>query len=235
MLKVEGIQTYYGESHILQGLSLRVEQGEVVALLGRNGAGKTTTLKSIMGIVPPRGGRITFEGEDITGMAPHLVARRHIAWIPEERRILGNLTVFENLKISTLYTTRQGTETATRLEDALRLFPKLRERLNQRGKTLSGGEQQMLAIARGLVAHPSLMLVDEPTEGLMPIVVRQLRETLQAINAQGTAILLVEQNTEIALALARRVYLIDRGRIPFEGSPGDLRGNPELMRQLIGV
>ena len=235
MLKVEGIQTYYGESHILQGLSLRVEQGEVVALLGRNGAGKTTTLKSIMGIVPPRGGRITFEGEDITGMAPHLVARRHIAWIPEERRILGNLTVLENLKLSTLYTIREETETATRLEDALRLFPKLRERLNQRGKTLSGGEQQMLAIARGLVAHPSLMLVDEPTEGLMPIVVRQLRETLQAINAQGTAILLVEQNTEIALALARRVYLIDRGRIPFEGSPGDLRGNPELMRQLIGV
>jgi len=234
MLRVEAIQAYYGESHILQGLSLRVDRGEAVALLGRNGAGKTTTLKSIMGIVPPRGGRITFEGQDITGLAPHLVARRRIAWVPEERRILGNLTVLENLKLSMLYTTRKGTDTAA-LEDTLRLFPKLRERLNQRGKTLSGGEQQMLAIARGLVAQPALMLVDEPTEGLMPLVVRQLQETLRAINTQGTAVLLVEQNTEIALGLARRVYLIDRGRIPFEGSPGDLRGKPELMRQLIGV
>ena len=234
MLRVEAIHAFYGESHILQGLSLRVDRGEAVALLGRNGAGKTTTLKSIMGIVPPRGGRITFEGQNITGLAPHLVARRRIAWVPEERRILGNLTVLENLKLSMLYTTRKGTDTAA-LEDTLRLFPKLRERLNQRGKTLSGGEQQMLAIARGLVAQPALMLVDEPTEGLMPLVVRQLQETLRAINTQGTAVLLVEQNTEIALGLARRVYLIDRGRIPFEGSPGDLRGKPELMRQLIGV
>jgi branched-chain amino acid transport system ATP-binding protein len=235
MLQVEAIQTYYGESHILQGLSLRVEPGEAVALLGRNGAGKTTTLKSIMGIAPPRGGRIMFEGEKISGLPPHQVARRGIAWIPEERRILGNLTVLENLKLAMLYSPKGEAGSAARLEEAFRLFPKLRERLNQRGKTLSGGEQQMLAIARGLVAQPALMLVDEPTEGLMPLVVRQLREILQAINAQGTAILLVEQNTEIALALARRVYLIDRGRIPFEGSPNDLRGNPELMRRLIGV
>jgi len=235
MLKAKAIHSFYGKSHILQGVSIHLEQGNLVCLLGRNGVGKSTTLKSIMGIVPPRGGRITFEGQNITGLAPHLVARRRIAWVPEERRILGNLTVLENLKLSMLYTTREGTDTAAHLEDTLRLFPRLRERLNQRGKTLSGGEQQMLAIARGLVAQPALMLVDEPTEGLMPLVVRQLQETLRAINAQGTAILLVEQNTEIALGLARRVYLIDRGRIPFEGSPGDLRGKPELMRQLIGV
>jgi branched-chain amino acid transport system ATP-binding protein len=235
VLVVTGIQTYYGESHVLQGVSLRVENGEVVALLGRNGAGKTTTLKSIMGIVPPREGRITFEGQDITGLATHLVARRRIAWIPEERRIIANLTVYENLKLALLYSAGNGGEPGARVDEALRLFPTLRGRLQQRGKSLSGGEQQMLAIARGLVARPSLMLIDEPTEGLMPLVVRQLKDILQAINGQGTAILLVEQNMEVALALARRVYLIDRGRIAFEGSPDALRGNPELMRRVIGL
>jgi branched-chain amino acid transport system ATP-binding protein len=235
VLLVESIQTYYGESHVLQGVSLRVEKGEVVALLGRNGAGKTTTLKSIMGIVPPRTGRITFEAEDITGLAPHLVARRRIAWVPEERRIFSNLTVFENLKVALLHAARNGSEPNARLEEAFRLFPRLRERLNQLGKGLSGGEQQMLAIARGLVAGPALMLVDEPTEGLMPLAVQDLKATLQSINTHGTAILLVEQNMEVALALARRVYLIDRGRIAFEGSPDDLRGNPELMRRVIGL
>lgn len=235
MLDVLGIETYYGDSHVLQGISLRIEAGEAVALLGRNGAGKTTTLKSIMGITAPRRGRIVFRGEDITGLPPHLVARRGIAWIPEERRILPNLTVHENLKLALLRAPANGADPESRIEEALGMFPRLRERIAQRGKGLSGGEQQMLAIARGLVAHPALMLVDEPTEGLMPLVVRQLTEILATINARGSAILLVEQNMEVALALARRLYLIDQGRIEFEGSPEDLRGHPALLHRFLGV
>ncbi|MBI2218647.1 MAG: ABC transporter ATP-binding protein [Candidatus Rokubacteria bacterium] len=235
VLTVDAIHTYYGESHVLQGVSLRVDAGEVVALLGRNGAGKTTTLKSIMGIVPARRGTIRFDGADITRLPPHLVARRRIAWIPEERRIVPNLTVYENLRLAMLKAPVDGKEASARLEEALAFFPRLRERLTQNGKSLSGGEQQMLAIARGLVAGPALMLVDEPTEGLMPIIVRNLTEILHAINARGTSMLLVEQNLEVALALARRVYLIDQGRIEFEGTPDDLRGHPDLLRRYLGV
>jgi branched-chain amino acid transport system ATP-binding protein len=235
VLTVDAIHSYYGESHVLQGVSLRVEPGEVVALLGRNGAGKTTTLKSIMGIVPARRGTIRFGGVDITRLPTHLVARRRIAWIPEERRIVPNLTVHENLKLAMLKAPVDGKEGSARLEEALAFFPRLRERLAQNGKSLSGGEQQMLAIARGLVADPSLMLVDEPTEGLMPIIVKNLTEILQAINARGTAILLVEQNLDVALALARRVYVIDQGRIEFEGTPDDLRGHPDLLQRFLGV
>jgi len=235
VLEVEALHGYYGESHVLQGVSLRVGAGEVVALLGRNGAGKTTTLKSIMGIVPPRGGRITFEGEDITGLAPHLAARRRIAWIPEERRILPNLTVGENLRLALLRTVPAGADRKSRIEEALQLFPRLQERIHQSGQGLSGGEQQMLALARGLIVRPALMLVDEPTEGLMPLIVRQLTEILRAINAQGAAMLLVEQNTEVALALAQRVYLMDGGRIEFEGTPADLRNRPDLLQRFLGV
>jgi branched-chain amino acid transport system ATP-binding protein len=235
VLEVEALHGYYGESHVLQGVSLRVGAGEVVALLGRNGAGKTTTLKSIMGIVPPRGGRITFEGEDITGLAPHLAARRRIAWIPEERRILPNLTVGENLRLALLRTAPAGADRKSRIEEALQLFPRLQERIHQSGQGLSGGEQQMLALARGLIVRPALMLVDEPTEGLMPLIVRQLTEILKAINTQGAAMLLVEQNTEVALALAQRVYLMDGGRIEFEGTPADLRNRPDLLQRFLGV
>jgi branched-chain amino acid transport system ATP-binding protein len=235
VLELDGIHTYYGESHVLQGVSLRVAPGDVVALLGRNGAGKTTTLKSIMGIVPARRGRIRFQSADITRLPPHLVARRRIAWIPEERRILPNLTVHENLKLAMLKAPVQGRDASARLEEALAFFPRLRERLPQTGKSLSGGEQQMLAIARGLVASPALMLVDEPTEGLMPIVVQNLTEILRAINARGTAILLVEQNLEVALALARRLYLLDQGRIQYEGTPEDLRRRPEILHRFLGV
>jgi branched-chain amino acid transport system ATP-binding protein len=235
MLELAGVHAYYGESHVLQGVSLRVERGEVVALMGRNGAGKTTTLKSIMGIVPAKGGRITFDGQDITRLPPHLVARRGIAWIPEERRVLPNLTVHENLKLAQLKAPARPTGGAEPIEEALELFPRLRERLQQRGKSLSGGEQQMLAIARGLVASPTLLLVDEPTEGLMPLVVQQLTEILATINRRGAAILLVEQNTEVALALAGRLYLIDQGRIEFAGKPDELRQRPDLLQRFMGV
>ncbi len=235
MLELEDVHAYFGESHVLQGVSLRVAPGEVVALMGRNGAGKTTTLKSIMGIVPPRRGRITFDGQDITRLPTHLVARLGIAWIPEERRVVPNLTVYENLKLALLKAPSGGADGAARIEEALELFPRLRERLQQRGKSLSGGEQQMLAVARGLVASPTLLLVDEPTEGLMPLIVRQLTEILATINQRGTAILLVEQNTDVALALARHVYLIDQGRIEFAGRPDDLRQRPELLQRFMGV
>jgi branched-chain amino acid transport system ATP-binding protein len=235
VLDIEAVHTYYGESHVLQGVSLRVAAGDVVALLGRNGAGKTTTLKTIMGITPARRGRIRYEGTDITRLPTHLVARQRIAWIPEERRILPNLTVHENLRLAMLKGSAKGREAAARLDEALEFFPRLRERLAQPGKGLSGGEQQMLAIARGLVAGAALMLVDEPTEGLMPIIVQNLTDILRAINARGTAILLVEQNLEVALALARRVYVIDQGRIEYEGTPDDLRQRPDLLQRFLGV
>jgi branched-chain amino acid transport system ATP-binding protein len=235
MLEIESVHTYYGESHVLQGVSLRVAAGDVVALLGRNGAGKTTTLTTVMGITPARRGRIRWDGDDITRLPTHLVARRRIAWIPEERRILPNLTVHENLQLAMLKGSAKGREAAARLEEALAFFPRLGERLSQPGKSLSGGEQQMLAIARGLVAGAALMLVDEPTEGLMPIIVKNLTEILRAINARGTAILLVEQNLEVALALARRLYLIDQGRIEYEGTPADLRAQPDLLQRYLGV
>ena len=216
LLALEDLQTYYGEAHILQGVSLTVGAGEVVTLIGRNGAGKTTTLKSIMGLVPPRGGRITFDGRELTRLPTHEVARAGIAYVPEERRILPNLTVAENLRLGLLGAPRgaQGDNGAA-LEEVLTYFPRLRERYEQKGKSLSGGEQQMLAIARGLVARPKLMLVDEPTEGLSP--------------------LLVEQILEVALTLSHRLYVIDQGRIQFEGTPDALRADPGIQQRFLGV
>ncbi|HXG16929.1 MAG TPA: ABC transporter ATP-binding protein, partial [Calidithermus sp.] len=191
LLALADVHTYYGEAHILQGVSLAVPEGEVVTLIGRNGAGKTTTLRSVMGIVRPRRGRIRLRGQDITGLPPDQVARRGIAWVPEERRILPNLTVIENLRLGWLGAGARGDG---RLEEVFAYFPRLRERAGHRGRHLSGGEQQMLAIARALVAAPAVMLVDEPTEGLAPLLVQQLTEILAAINRRGTTILLVEQS-----------------------------------------
>ena len=232
LLALEDVHTYYGEAHILQGVSLAVPEGEVVTLLGRNGAGKTTTLRSVMGIVRPRRGRIRLRGQDITGLPPDQVARRGIAWVPEERRILPNLTVIENLRLGWLGAGARGDG---RLEEVFAYFPRLRERAGHRGRHLSGGEQQMLAIARALVAAPAVMLVDEPTEGLAPLLVQQLTEILAAINRRGTTILLVEQSLEVALALARRVYVMDQGRIQFEGTPDDLRRDPGVQQRFLGV
>ena len=254
LLALEDVHTYYGEAHILQGISLTVRQGEVVTIIGRNGAGKTTTLRSIMGIAQPRRGRILLRGRDVTRLPTHQIARNGIAWVPEERRILPNLTVLDNLRLGWLATSREsgdamspqgesdtrmggarGPFRGSRVDQIFEYFPRLRERISHRGRHLSGGEQQMLAIARALVARPSIMLVDEPTEGLAPMLVQSLTEILAAINHRGTTILLVEQALEVALTLAHRVYVMDQGRIQFEGTPDDLRRDPAIQQRFLGV
>jgi branched-chain amino acid transport system ATP-binding protein len=234
LLVVEEIHTYYGEAHILQGVSLTVGEGEVVTLIGRNGAGKTTTLRSIMGIARPRQGRVRLRGDDVTALGTHEIARRGIAWIPEERRVLPNLTVLENLRLGML-STRGNNGSSDVLDEVFAYFPRLRERIDHRGRFLSGGEQQMLAIARGLVSRPSVMLVDEPTEGLAPLLVQSLTEILGAINRRGTTILLVEQTLEVAMALSHRLYVMDQGRIQFEGTPDALRRDPTVQQRFLEI
>ena len=234
LLAVEDIHTYYGEAHILQGVSLAAGEGEVVTLIGRNGAGKTTTLRSIMGIARPRRGHVRLRGDDITALDTHAIARRGIAWVPEERRVLPNLTVLENLRLGMLGGSGTNGD-ATLLEEVFGYFPRLRERIDHRGRFLSGGEQQMLAIARGLVSRPSVMLIDEPTEGLAPMLVQNLTEILAAINRRGTTILLVEQTLEVALALSHRVYVMDQGQIQFEGTPAELRRDPTIQQRFLEI
>ena len=231
LLTIEDIHTYYGEAHILQGVSLSVREGEVVTMIGRNGAGKTTTLLSIMGIAPARRGVVRLGGQDITRLATHEIVQRGIGWVPEERRVLPNLTVLENLRLGMMAVAGAGGE--QRLEEALAYFPRLRERLEQKGRFLSGGEQQMLAIARGLVARPKIMLVDEPTEGLAPLLVQSLTGILREINKRGTTILLVEQTLEVAMALSHRLYVMDQGRIQFEGTPDTLRKDPTIQQRFL--
>ena len=233
LLTVQEIHTYYGEAHVLQGVSLTVDEGEVVTLIGRNGAGKTTTLRSIMGIARPRRGQVRLRGEDVTPLATHEIARRGIAWIPEERRVLPNLTVLENLKLAMLGA--PAANGSDLLDEVFTFFPRLRERIEHRGRFLSGGEQQMLAIARGLVSRPSVMLVDEPTEGLAPLLVRNLTEILAAINRRGTTILLVEQTLEVAMELSHRLYVMDQGRIQFEGTPDALRRDPTVQQRFLEI
>ena len=237
LLELDEVHTYYGEAHILQGVSARVEEGEVVTLIGRNGAGKTTTLRSIMGLTRPQRGAVRLRGEDITALPTHEIVRRGIAWVPEERRVLPNLTVLENLRLALLGARRGGAANGGdgALEEAFEYFPRLRERIGHRGRLLSGGEQQMLAIARGLVARPALILVDEPTEGLAPLLVRSLTEILAAINRRGTTILLVEQTLEVALTLSHRLYVMDQGRIQFEGTPEALRQDPTVQQRFLGI
>jgi branched-chain amino acid transport system ATP-binding protein len=233
LLTVEAIHTYYGEAHILQGVSLEVGQGEVVTMIGRNGAGKTTTLLSIMGIARARRGTVRLGGEDITKLGTHEIVQRGIGWVPEERRVLPNLTVLENLRLGMMAVA--AADGAERLEEALHYFPRLRDRIDQRGRFLSGGEQQMLAIARGLVARPRIMLVDEPTEGLAPMLVQSLTGILREINRRGTTILLVEQTLEVAMALSHRLYVMDQGRIQFEGTPDALRKDPTIQQRFLQV
>jgi len=235
LLSLEDVHTYYGEAHILQGVSLSVGDGEVVTMIGRNGAGKTTTLLSIMGIARARRGAVRMGGQDITHLETHEIVRRGIGWVPEERRVLPNLTVLENLRLGTMAMrgATAGGDGERRLEEALEYFPRLRERIAQKGRFLSGGEQQMLAIARGLVSHPRIMLVDEPTEGLAPLLVRSLTEILREINRRGTTILLVEQTLEVAMALSHRLYVMDQGRIQFEGTPDALRRDPTIQQRFL--
>ena len=236
MLKVEAINTFYGSSHILHDVSLEVHPGEIVVLLGRNGVGKTTTLKSIMGILPLQNGRVIFEGREITGYPPHKVAACGVAFIPEERRIFANLTVLENLKMGMV---AQGNRIDSRAQLAVVLdyFPRLRERINNKGNRLSGGEQQMLTIARGLVSNPKLLMIDEPTEGLSPILVEEITRIIRRLHTDGVTILVVEQNYEMSLNLSEnlRAYVIEKGQIKLEGTKAKLRECQADVEKCLGV
>ena len=234
MLAVENVHTYYGDAHVLHGVSLNVPRGTVVTLLGRNGAGKSTTLKSIMGIVSVRFGSVTLFGRDITSSPCDEVARLGVAYVPEERGIIPNLSVGENLRLGVLGS-RGLSDAEERYSQAFECFPALKPMWNRRGGLLSGGEQQMLALARALVARPALMLVDEPTEGLSPLLVETLVEALKRINERGTTILLVEQSADVAFALSSYVYVVDQGQIRFEGLPSSLQANEALQQELLGV
>jgi branched-chain amino acid transport system ATP-binding protein len=230
LLEVKKLNTYYGDSHILFDVNLRVDTHEVVALLGRNGAGKSTTLKTLMGLVKPRSGAIMFDGQDVAGLAAHSIARCGIQLVPEDRRIFGSLDVEENLLLASL--TAPG---AWPLERIYEVFPRLRERRRSRGTDLSGGEQQMLAIARALVRDPKLILLDEPFEGLAPVIVRVLMDACRKLVEAGQTIILVEQNLAATLALAQRTYIINNGHIVFEGGADDLRASPDIMNRYLGV
>lgn len=230
MLSLKGVQAHYGKSRVLQGVDLEVGPGEAVALLGRNGVGKTTTLRAIMGLTPPSAGEITFEGARLDRTPPHRIASLGIGYVPQGRHIFPRLTVFENLCIGL-----PGEPPPDMLERVYDRFPILRERLRQAGGTLSGGEQQQLAIARCLIMKPRLLLLDEPTEGIMPILVGKLRDEIRAINATGVSILLVEQNIETALALCHRVYFMEKGRISHRGPASEIRSHPELIQRYLGV
>jgi len=234
LLRVESIDTYYGLSHILQGISLEVESGEIVTLVGRNGAGKTTTLKSILGITPIRSGHVWLREADISALPTHTIIQRGISYVPEERRIIPGLTVRENLKLALLKSKNRDREDEM-VDRVAKYFPILKERLSQQGTSLSGGEQQMLAIARGLVTDPEIMLVDEPTEGLMPLLVEMIAEIIQNINQTGVTVLLVEQNVEMALSISHRAYVIDEGRIQSSGTAKDILADEDIQRRYLTV
>ena len=229
ILEIRGINTFYGLGHILHRLTLSVGQGEVVALLGRNGAGKTTTLRSITGLTPPRTGEIRYKGDNIAGLPAHRIADLGIALVPETRGIFSYLTARENLAIA------RRPRSRWQPEDVLDRFPQLREILDRKGRFLSGGEQQMLAIARALVTGPDLLLLDEPSQGLAPLVVETVVGTIRQLKAERVSMLLVEQNAELALQLADRVYVIDHGMIVFEGTPDCLRADHQLTTTYLGV
>lgn len=231
MLTVNDIHTYYGESHILQGISLKIDQGEAVALLGRNGVGKSTTIKSIIGFTPPRRGQIFLREVEITRMPSHRTARLGVGLVPQGRGIFPNLTVRENITLAA----RNHRAGGWTLERALETFPPLARRLKNLGSQLSGGEQQMLAIARALMTNPELLLLDEPSEGLAPLIVAEIGRIINGLKAQGLSILLVEQNLNLALNIVDRLYVMNKGRIVFRGSPGDLRAQPEVMHHYLGV
>jgi branched-chain amino acid transport system ATP-binding protein len=235
MLALENVHTYYGKSHILHGVSIEVGPGEVVGLLGRNGVGKSTTLKTIMGLVRPAMGRVQFEGRDIAGLAPHRLAHAGIAYVPEDRRIFRLLTVLENLRTGL---DRPGVTVERRqelLDKVFANFPVLRERRHQAGGTLSGGEQQMLAIARAMMLEPKIILLDEPTEGLMPRMVSQIREIIEVLHRDGVAILLVEQNVPLTLEAANRVYIMEKGVVRHHAPAAALRADHAVIHQYLGV
>jgi branched-chain amino acid transport system ATP-binding protein len=229
ILDVRGVDTYYGLGHILHGLSLQIAEGEVVALLGRNGAGKTTTMRCIAGLNPPRKGAIVYKGEDIVGLDAHRISQKGIALVPETRGIFSYLSCQENLSIAR----RAGSR--WQMDSVLERFPTLRERLNHKGRELSGGEQQMLAIARAMLTGPDLLLLDEPSQGLAPLIVNAVMSTIRELKRERVSMLLVEQNAEMALQLADRVYVIDHGTVVFEGTPERLRADRQVTTTYLGV
>ncbi|HEV8311266.1 MAG TPA: ABC transporter ATP-binding protein [Methylomirabilota bacterium] len=231
-LAVEGLHAYYGLSHVLFGVSLRASPGEVVALLGRNGAGKSTTLRAIMGLLPPRAGRVVLDGEDITGWSPHRVCRRGLGFVPEDRRLFPDLTVRENLEVGRRAPPDGEGWTHERIYEFL---PILAERREQRAGTLSGGEQQMLAIARTLMGNPVILLLDEPSEGLAPVVVRMLLDRLLALKARGQTIVLSEQNLRFATRLGDRAYILEQGHVRYEGTIGELQADEAVRRAYLMV
>ncbi len=225
MLTLTDVHTYYGDSHVLQGVSLTVEQGTVTAVLGRNGVGKTTLCRSIAGLTPARAGKVIFKGEDITALPPHRIYQRGICLVPQGRRIFSSLTVHENLAIAA----KGG------LDTVLSVFPRLAERRNNRGNELSGGEQQMLAIARALVAQPSLLIMDEPTEGLAPMLIAEVGRVIRRLRDQGTTVLLAEQNAAFAVKLADTAHVMSKGRVVYSSDPETLWRDEAIKTQLLGV
>ena len=235
LVAVEDVHTYYGKSHILHGVSLHVDHGEVVGLLGRNGVGKSTTLKTIMGLVHPNRGQVLFAGKTVTGLPAHKLARLGIGYVPEDRRIFRLLTVMENLRTGLDRHGMSETRKQELLDKAFAYFPVLAERRNQAGGTLSGGEQQMLAIARAMMLEPKIILLDEPTEGLMPRMVSQIREIIDVLHRAGVAILLVEQNVPLTLQASQRVYFMEKGMIRHEAPAAEVKIDDPVVRQYLGV
>jgi branched-chain amino acid transport system ATP-binding protein len=229
VLAIGGVHTYYGDSHVLHGVSLAVAPGEVVAILGRNGMGKTTLIRSVIGFTPPRRGGVRFRGEDVTGLAPFRRVERGMALVPQGRRMFVSLSVRENLDVA-----RAGRGRWDR-ERVYGLFPRLRERATNRASKLSGGEQQMLAIGRALMSNPTLLLMDEPTEGLAPLLVREVGRVIGELKREGLSILLVEQNLPMAASVADRVHVLSRGEIVYSGSPADLMADDDVKARYLGV
>lgn len=232
MLELTDIHTYYGESYVLQGISLEIKKGSVVALLGRNGMGKTTTIRSIIGFTPPRRGLVRFKGKDITGLPSYQIAQMGIGLIPQGRHIFPSLSVQENLIMSSRNTDKSG---AWSLERVHSLFPVLKERASYKGNLLSGGEQQMLTIGRALMTNPDLLLMDEPSEGLAPVIVREISHIIKQLKESGFSILLVEQNLPMALKVADYAYVISKGVIVYESTPKELKDNEEVKAKYLGV
>jgi len=233
ILEIENLHVYYGSIHAVKGINIRVPEGKIVTLIGANGAGKTTTLSAIAGLVKAKRGKITFQGEDITNKPAHQIVSNGIALVPEGRRIFPNLTVYENLMMGAF--NRKDDEIEKDLEWVFELFPRLKERLSQKGGTLSGGEQQMLAISRALMSRPKLLMMDEPSLGLAPLLVREVFDVIKVINSQGTSILLVEQNAYAALEVSNYGYVIETGNIRLEGPSKELMQNEEVRKAYLGI
>ena len=232
ILELADIHTYYGESHVLWGVSLKLEKGSVVAILGRNGMGKTTIIHSIIGFTPPRQGKILVKEKDVTNLQPNRIARMGVALVPQGRRIFSSLSVKENITMGA-----RGSEQpeAWTLDKIYSMFPRLRERSHHKGNLLSGGEQQMLTISRALMTNPELLLMDEPSEGLAPLLVKELGNTIKELNQRGLSILLVEQNINLALAVADYVYVVQKGKIVYESTPAELEKDEKVKEMYIGV